>query len=791
MKKTFFILIAIVVVLVAAISVFVFTFDANRYREQIEKEVSRALGHPVQIGNISLGWRGGLALEVDGVQVFSNDEPVLKVQNAGAVIQLAPLLRQNIRIASVFIDGADIRVVKDESGIMRVLGVTLPQDIKSTEAPLDKNTETVSATAVPPAMSSFLISQVNLNNLNLRYEDDYSPSPTQLDLLDLSLKVKNVSLFKPMEFEASGAFFGDKKNVNLRGIVKLENLGSEIQIDDLKLEVDLDLIEHDELARSLPQVMKDVPLTDWGGKLALQVSKLKIRDGKPESVRADIVLEEGFLETQEAGRFVQKINITSKNVSLSAPFEIQVKAAVFSGATNLSFQGRIEASNLGRVVIGPAQFDFDPQALHWAEMQARLPAIRDSGILAAPEGKLHVDIRRFTFEPEKQPVGDINFRYDQGRLRLKDLPQDLSQIQVTGNLRGNQLSLDAWNINYGNSPAEGRVNVQNVFTAPQFRVEARARNLNLKEMISPPPAPNQPSPEGVLSFDISLSGNGKIPEIILPSLAGSGSFQIENMVIRNLNVLEEIFSKISAIPGMNAALNQRMSDSLKARRERRDTPFEKISEEFFVERGVIRFSQFDAVSPDVKISGPVNVGLDSSVNARLVVLVHEEIMAELTERVHELAYALNKQGQLQIPLSVSGTVEQMSILPDIQQLLSEAVKNKAGQFLTDQLMKKNDGGERIDRLSQFLGTTTGAQSGSGQTAPASLSEPTDSSVPVKIYPTQQRQPSLLEALTGQPASPQSGSSQPSKTDIASGLINAFLSNNAPNTSSSSQSQAQN
>ncbi len=783
---------AVVFVLVAAMSVFVFTFNANRYREQIEKEVSRALGHPVQIGNISLGWRGGLALEVDGVQVFSNDEPVLKVQNAGAVIQLAPLLRRNIQVASVFIDGADVRVVKSESGVMRVLGVTMPQDVKSTEVQVDQNKASVPSATVPSAISSFLISQVNLSNLNLHYEDDHSQSPMQLDLLDLSLKVKNVSLFKPMEFEASGAFFGDKKNVDLRGTVKLENLGAEIQIDDLKLEADLDLIERDELTRSLPQVMKDVPLTDWGGKLAVHVSSLKIRNGKPESVRADLAFDEGFLETQEAGRFIQKISIYSKNLSLSAPFEVQVKAAVFSGTTNLSFQGKVEASNLGRVIIGPAQLDLDLNSLNWTEMESRVPAIRTSGLAAAPEGRIHADIRRVTFEPGRQPLGDLDFRYDQGRLRLKNVTEDLSQIQMTGNLRGDQLSLDAWNMNFGNSPAEGRLNIQNIFTAPLFRVEARARNLNLADLAPPPTSPDQPIMEGILSFEVNAGGSGKVPEVILPSISGSGNFQIENPVMRNLNVLEEILSKLSAIPGLNSALDQRMSDSLKERRARRDTPFEKIAEDFTIERGAVRFNQFDVVSPDVKISGGVNLGLDTSIQARPVIWVHEEIMAELAGRVHELAYTLNSQGQMQIPLTISGTLARMSILPDIQFLLAEIVRNKAGQMLAAQFSQRTEGSDRMDRLSQILGTTTGSQSGAGQASSDSLStQTTDSSVPVKIYPNQQKQPSLIESLMGQPSASQSGDSQASKTDIAAGLINAFLSNNASNSTTASDGQTQN
>ncbi len=773
MKKILIVFVLLFLLIGAGLAVFLVTFDANRYRDQIEKEAARALGHPVKIGNINLGWRGGLALEVDGVQVFSNDEPVLKVQNAGAVLQLAPLLRRSIQVASVFIDGADIRAVKGEDGVVRVLGIAAPKAEPgvSTE---DTDKKAGGASNLPPAISSFLIAQVSLKNMDFHYQDDYSPAPLQLDLQDLNLTVKNVSLFKPMDFHASGAFFGKKQNVELSGTVKLENKGEDVRVDDLHFEADLDLIEPEELARSFPQAMQAVSLTDWGGKLAADVSQLKIRNGKPESVSADFSLKEGFAEVAPLGRVIQRLDVAAKNVSFSAPFDLQIKSAVFSNSTNLSFQGKVEASNLGRVIVGPAQVDFDVNTLNWAEMESKIPALRASGLAAAPEGRVHADIRRFSFEPGAQPLGDMDFRYDQGRIRLKGLPQELSQIQMTGNLRGDQLSLDAWNMSFGSSPAEGRLNIQNLFTAPAFRVEARARNLDLKDIAPPPVSPDQPNMEGVLSFELSAGGSGKVAEVILPSLSGSGHFRVEKPVMRNLNILEEVLSKLSAIPGLSSALDQRMSESLKERRARRDTPFETIDEDFVLENGVVRFRQLDAVSPDVKVSGAVNLGLDGSIQARPTIWIHEEIMAELADRVHELAYGLNSQGQLQIPLTISGTVARMSVLPDVQFLLGEIVRNKAGQLLADQLGKKVAGSEKVDRLSQFLGATTG-------TAPEEAAAQTDNSVPVKVYPNQDKPQNLLEALTGQ-AAPSSGgqttgTAQPSKTDIAAGLINAFLSNN--------------
>lgn len=793
MKKIFLALFLIGILVVAALSVFIFTFDLNRYRPQIEKQASAAVGHPVKIGNLSLAWRGGLAIEIDGVQIFSNDEPVLKVQNAGAVLQITPLLRRSIQIGSIFLDGAEIRVTKNADGKTEIQGLSPT----ATQSPAEVSDKVASASPVPSTQSSawtsFLIGSLKLKNIRIHYEDDTPAFPVQLDLKDLELSVKNVSMFRPMEFDAAAALWSSRQNVRVSGRLKVMEQGAHIQVEDFKAETDLGQVDLNEVANSLPALMKQVPVSGIAGKLKADLHELNVRNGKLGEFQADLALTEGQVSAFGASPLVDRLQISVNQFRLHAPVDFKIQGALLSDDSNLSLQGRLEMGDEGRIVIAPAQADLNLDRLNWKRVLSFLDSASSSQsaafLTAAPEGRFHADIRRLDFDPKRIPAGDIDFRLDQGRLKLKGLPQDLNQINMTGTLRGDQLNMDVWNVNLGTSPAEGRLNIQNLFTAPIFRSEIKARSLNLASLL-PPSAADQPQLEGILSFELSVGGSGKVPEVILPSLSGSGHFRVENPVIRNLNILEQIFAKLSAIPGMSSALNQRTSEKLKERLSKRDTNLQTIDQNFFLQNQSIHFENLEVISPDLMIRGPVNVQLDGVVSARPTVLIHEEIMAELTERVHELSYALNSRGQLQIPLTITGKAPQISILPDIQFLLGEIVRNKSTQVV-GQIGQRVAQGKGIGNISQILGVTPYES----ETVPASSStEPSasttdDSSVPVKVHSAggQQRQASLLDALTG--SSSQSNSGKLRKAEIATGILNTFLSGNGNESDSNNESDS--
>ena len=95
--------------------------DPNRYRETIEKRVEAATGHPFGIdGKIQLTVFPSLSLDVGRVEIGSpagfGDAPLLKAERLKLGARLWPMLRGRLEVSRVSIDGLDINLVKRADG---------------------------------------------------------------------------------------------------------------------------------------------------------------------------------------------------------------------------------------------------------------------------------------------------------------------------------------------------------------------------------------------------------------------------------------------------------------------------------------------------------------------------------------------------------------------------------------------------------------------------------------------------------------------------------------------------
>ena len=75
MKKLLIFLFIVFVLGAVALFVFVATFDANQYRSLVERRLESAIGNPVEIEHLALGWFGGrVALEMRELEIYASPD---------------------------------------------------------------------------------------------------------------------------------------------------------------------------------------------------------------------------------------------------------------------------------------------------------------------------------------------------------------------------------------------------------------------------------------------------------------------------------------------------------------------------------------------------------------------------------------------------------------------------------------------------------------------------------------------------------------------------------------------
>ena len=180
------------VLIVVALAIAIATFDADRFRPLVISRLQEALGRPVQLERIALGWQGGIAIQLHGVaieqQTAAPPGPLVRADSVSALVRLMPLLHRRLEISS-------LRV---EQGVVR-------------------------------------------------WHDAAMSPPIAVAITALEVTVKNVSFEAPMDIEANGAIASDAPNVHLRGRLSLPRAGHAGSIDQVALTV-----EHLPLEQLLP-----------------------------------------------------------------------------------------------------------------------------------------------------------------------------------------------------------------------------------------------------------------------------------------------------------------------------------------------------------------------------------------------------------------------------------------------------------------------------------------------------------------------------------------------------------
>ncbi|MBI3087459.1 MAG: hypothetical protein HYY91_01015, partial [Candidatus Omnitrophica bacterium] len=101
------------VFVVVGLGIFLATFDADRYRPVVVKQLASALGRPVRLERLSLGWRGGLALQLNGLAVFrdpASPEPIAQAERVSATLQLLPLFQRQLELSTLDIANGRLRL---------------------------------------------------------------------------------------------------------------------------------------------------------------------------------------------------------------------------------------------------------------------------------------------------------------------------------------------------------------------------------------------------------------------------------------------------------------------------------------------------------------------------------------------------------------------------------------------------------------------------------------------------------------------------------------------------------
>jgi hypothetical protein len=225
MKRLLLIVLAVGLLVLLAAGVFLATFDADRYRPQLVHALEDASGLGVRLGHLSLGWHGGLALELQDLTVHESaaaaGEPLLELDSASALVRFAPLLRRRVDVASVVLRRPRARLRRDPQGR---LVLPLPAAAPPSAGSAAGVTDAMSIGRQPAAegaVVSFNVASLRVEDGTLHWTDASAAPPVELWVQWIDATVTDIVPGRPMDVRVQAAVGGDAPNVRFSGRLTL------------------------------------------------------------------------------------------------------------------------------------------------------------------------------------------------------------------------------------------------------------------------------------------------------------------------------------------------------------------------------------------------------------------------------------------------------------------------------------------------------------------------------------------------------------------------------------------
>ncbi|MBV4460818.1 AsmA family protein [Pseudomonas sp. COR58] len=637
------VLLGLLLIIVAAGFALTHFFDPNDYKDEI-RQIARDKAHIELTLNGDIGWSLfpwlGLELHEASVATLAKPaEPFADLQMLGLSVRVLPLLRREVQMSDVRVEGLNLRLSRDKTGHGNWEDIgKVPAPAGSTP-PAAPGTSAAEAPAQPekPAQPIRLdIDSLTVNNARVEYNDEHTGKQFSAESIQLSTGAVHDSTNIPVK---ATAFLGTNQPVlrvrtELNGELRFERALQRYKFEDLKLSGELagDPLQGKTVTFAAQGQMlldKAANVAEWTG-IKISVNQLRaLGELKANDLDKTPQISGGISIAQfDLAKFVDSIGQTLPAMAEGSLSKVELVSRVSATPTSAaldninlklddsSFSGRIAVEDFAkqslRAILKADTFNVDrylppksAQASSAAQVRqaevasTEADAMAGAGSTPLPEkpSKSAWSTERL-FPVERLGKLDVDADLTFGQLTLDKLPIQNAALKATG--QGGLLTLEnlRGELFNGDFEAKGTLDVRP--SAPVLNLQTRINRVPVEKILES--QGKNPPVKGLVNLTGNFTASGNSQQALVETLNGNAGFVINNGVLLNANLEQQLCKGI-------ATLNRK---SLSGEPRGKDTPFQELKGNLTLRNGV-------ASNPDLKVRIPgMTVNGDGDVDLRVL-----------------------------------------------------------------------------------------------------------------------------------------------------------------------------
>jgi uncharacterized protein involved in outer membrane biogenesis len=249
-------------------------------------------------------------------------------------------------------------------------------------------------------------------------------------------------------------------------------------------------------------------------------------------------------------------------------------------------------------------------------------------------------------------------------------PLRLAQFESAFILDGDRLTFEPTTFQVHGGTHEGTVAVALSRSAPRWTAQSRLRDVDVNALLSALSGRDQ-RVDGRAAVTASL--RGRLGHSLVESLTGQADVVITNGVLRD-------FPLVAAV---NRAL--RLADAGGG-----DTRFERLTGAFALGESRARTENLALMAGHTHARLAGTIGFDRSLALKGTAAVSADRVAEAVASIRELARLRRPGGEIQVPLTISGSADNPAFAVDVMSILEQGLEDEIKRRLRD-LFKRPGG----------------------------------------------------------------------------------------------------
>ncbi|GLS89763.1 cell envelope biogenesis protein AsmA [Psychromonas marina] len=631
--------IAVIVLVFAGIVLLLVLVNPNDYKPQIEAQVKQSINRDLHIkGDIGwtffpqLGFSSG-QIELDNLQGF--DKPhLVKVNEAAIGINILPLLKGQISLGELILDGFEVTLLtaKDGSSNMDNMGPT------EKSSATDSTTEEITSPASDSEASSFFdmskteLAGISINNAIIEIEDLQTGSYQKIAINEIKLGQFALNKETPL-------------SINTKLII--DDLQAQITLSTMLL-VNTDLSEISLKALQLDTDVSTDALPNGGLKSTLKTDIIYLANSKK------VTLDGVDINTVISGDNLPNKKVTTQ---LNADINYQLNNQLASinnlklMIDQLTLDGElsVQTGQLTKVryALVANEWDLNPYLPKTEQSTSSTSDQKTGTNEKSAEQEVEPDLSFLNgldidgtlkiagLMVEKIKIGEINKHLiiNKGKAQLKPLTAQLYDGLLTLN---------------GNIDASKGLN--------KYQVSTQLKGVQLRPLLTD--AAEVDLLSGNTNFNFNGKGQGLTTSKIKQGITGKGNFSLLDGELYGVNIPQEIRTIKAKLKGQSAP----SSDSIKK------TDFASLKGDFSIAKGLVNNQKLLMLSPVMRLDG-----------SGLVHIIEETLdyklsITPLSKSTEDTDY-VDLTG-ITIPMLIKGSFTDPSISLDTDGALKEHLKTQ-------------------------------------------------------------------------------------------------------------------